>query len=90
MCSEKKKKKRKDNYMHYARHTHTQKLKRSMIIIAKIYMQHKEPVIGDFCCRVNFPLVFFSGAEHIDKRIYEKKSNKCAQMTTSKLNKEEE
>jgi hypothetical protein len=56
-------------------------------------MQHKAPVIGDFCCCVSFPFgFFFELLEHRrisrDKRIYEK-SHKCAQITTSKLKENE-
>jgi hypothetical protein len=67
-----------DNYMHYARHKKNETFNdyNSFVLFAKIYIQHKEPVIGDFCCRVNFP--FFLELLKKMKRIDEKKSNKCA------------
>jgi hypothetical protein len=52
----------KQTQLYALRKTHTQKKKekekdtRSIVIrfflwFSKIYIQHKEPVIGDFCCR---------------------------------------
>jgi hypothetical protein len=60
MCSENKKRReeKKERTIICITQDTKKELKRSRIIIAKIYMQHKEPVIGDFCCRVNFLFVF--------------------------------
>jgi hypothetical protein len=80
----------KDNYMQCARHEHTKKNEMNerkkrdaqllFFLFLKIYIQHKEPVIGDFCCRnrIDKSVGFFellNTEKNRTDRIYEKAIN---------------